>query len=104
MATASFINTFTDMSINSDTTEGVTFTKDQLQEWAKNAAEAGAPPTLARLDTANGNARVVPRSHRIRMALRHVLAALDPPQRYGGIVECSSRTSVIIQSQFGIGN
>ena len=42
MATASFINTFADMSINSETAEGATFTKDQLQEWAKNAAEAGS--------------------------------------------------------------
>ena len=42
MATASFINTFADMSINSENPEGATFTKDQLQEWAKNAAEAGS--------------------------------------------------------------
>ena len=80
------------------------FITGRIPNIAKNAAEASAPTTLASLDTSNGNAPVVPRSHRIRMALRNVLAALDPPQRYGGIVECSSRTLVILQSQFGIGN
>lgn len=42
MATASFISTFADMSINSENPDGASFTKDQLQEWAKNAAEAGS--------------------------------------------------------------
>ena len=42
MVTASFINTFADMAITAEGTEGASFTKDQLQEWAKNAAEAGS--------------------------------------------------------------
>ena len=51
MVTASFINTFADMAITAEGTEGASFTKDQLQEWAKNAAEAGSKsPTPSESD------------------------------------------------------
>ena len=40
MASTSFINTFSEMTItDGNPTDGASFTKEQLEQWAKNAAE-----------------------------------------------------------------